>query len=250
MNSQKKNGDLIKISGDYHYNASLSKNRVKKFWYHAKKTAIKRFLPIEVGDRVLDVGCGSGVITKFLSELVAYAIGIDGNLDAINFAKTKFEDSNCHFIHGLVDDDYKLDLSFDKIYWLELIEHIYYNQGVKMLTNFYRILKPGGKVFLTTPNYRSLWPLIEFLMDKFHLSNPMDKYQHVEHYNSHKLKNIIKETGFKINCLKTNCFMAPWIAPFTWKGALMLDNLESKLTCCGSIWLLCLKKKSSDIYDN
>ncbi|UKL13849.1 class I SAM-dependent methyltransferase [Dissulfurimicrobium hydrothermale] len=244
MNNQKKNGDLIKISGDYHYKASLSKNKIKKFWYYSKKTAIKRFLPPQTGDNVLDVGCGSGVITNFLSELGASAIGIDGNIEAINFAKSKFENSRCRFIYGLVDDDYKFDLLFNKIYCLELIEHIYYNQGLKMLRNFYRILKPGGKVFLTTPNYRSAWPLIEYLMDKFHLSNPLDKYQHVEHYDRNKLKKIIEEAGFQVNHIKTNCLIAPWLAPFTWGGALMVDNLESKLPYGGSILVAVFEKES------
>jgi len=242
MDSKKKNGDLITISGDYHYNASISKNKIKKFWYHAKKTAINRFLPPNAGDRVLDVGCGSGVITNFLYESGAYAIGIDGNIEAINFAKKKFENKSCIFIHGLVDDEYNFDFLFDKIYCLELIEHIYLNQGLKMLKNFYRILKPGGKVFLTTPNYKSAWPFIELIMDKLCLSNPLDKYQHVEHYNSVKLKKLIREAGFNINFLKTNCLVAPWIAPLTWNGALKVDNFESKFSFGGSILIAIFEK--------
>lgn len=117
----RKDGDLVKISGNYHYKASLSKNKVKRFWYFAKKTAISRFLPPGKNENVLDVGCGSGVITKYLSDFGANAYGIDNNIEAINFAKNKFESDSCRFFCGLVDENYPIDVSMDKIYCLELL---------------------------------------------------------------------------------------------------------------------------------
>jgi hypothetical protein len=42
--NNRKTGDLVEIAGDYHYQAFQSKNKVKRFWYVAKKTAISRFL--------------------------------------------------------------------------------------------------------------------------------------------------------------------------------------------------------------
>ena len=238
---KRKDGDLIKINGNYFYQASMSK-KSKKFWYFAKKTAIMRYIPQNINENVLDVGCGSGVITKYLSDFGANAVGIDCNNEAIKFAEATFENNNCKFVNGLVDKEYNFDFQFDKIYCLELIEHIYYNQGLDMLNNFGRFLKPSGKVFLTTPNYYSLWPLIEFSMDKLHLSNQMNKVQHVEHYNINKLKKIIEESGFTIKTLKTNCFIAPWIAPLSWQLALKVDNIESNIPLIGSIIIVVFEK--------
>lgn len=237
----RKCGDLIKINGDYHYQAFMDKNKVRRFWYFAKKTAISRFLPPGKNENVLDVGCGSGVITKYLSDFGANAYGIDSNVEAINFAKSKFESDNCKFFCCLVDENYQIDVSMDKIYCLELLEHIYYPQGLEMLRIFHKILKPGGKVFLTTPNYHSMWPIIEFLMDKLHLSYPMDMYQHVEHYHQKKLKKIVDESRFKLTLLKTNCFLAPWLAPLSWRLATKVDNIESTLPL-GSILIAVFEK--------
>ncbi|MGQ9848260.1 MAG: class I SAM-dependent methyltransferase, partial [Bacteroidales bacterium] len=240
----KKDGDLVKISGDYHYQASLSKNKVQRFWYFAKKTAIKKYLKPNPNENVLDVGCGSGVISSFLGAFGAKVIGIDGNSEAIRFAKTKFKTDNVDFIHGLVDDEFSFDIQFDKIYCLELIEHIYYWQGLKMLQNFNRYLKPGGKVFITTPNYRSMSPFIEFFMDKFKLSNPMDRYQHVEHYNKRKLENICMQAGFFVKQIKTNWFLAPWIAPISWNSATKIDDFENSISWGGEILIAIIEKKS------
>jgi hypothetical protein len=112
-----------------------------------------------------------------------------------------------------------------------------------MLKNFYRLLKPNGKVFITTPNYKSMWPIIELLMDKLRLSYPLDKYQHVEHYNKQKLKKICLESGFIINTIRTNCFFAPWLAPISWHLALKMDSIENRLSFGGSILLAVIEKE-------
>jgi|YelNatPaOPRAMG01_1025707.scaffolds.fasta_scaffold145139_1 2-polyprenyl-3-methyl-5-hydroxy-6-metoxy-1,4-benzoquinol methylase len=238
----KKNGDLISINGDYQYNAAINGNPVQRFWHYGKKLAIKKYLPPLPSDYIIDVGCGSGVITSFLGESGADVIGIDSNLQAITFAKNHFQNNNVQFRQGLVDENFQIGRLVDKIYCLEVIEHIYYNQGKQMLKEFYRILKPNGKVFLTTPNYRSLWPIIEWIMDRFHLAPPLAKYQHVEHYHTKKLKELCLEVGFKIKIIKTNYLFAPWVAPFSWKLAEKINNLEGMLSFGGSILIFILVK--------
>ena len=51
------------------------------------------------------------------------------------------------------------DNSFDTIFNSEMIEHLYPQDSKKMLDEFFRVLKPGGKLIITTPNrseYRRL----------------------------------------------------------------------------------------------
>src|SRR5260370_2306070 len=45
------------------------------------------------------------------------------------------------------------------------IEHLAQGQGETMLAEFARLLVPGGRLVLTTPNRRSPWPLVEWLLD-------------------------------------------------------------------------------------
>jgi len=87
----------------------------------------------------------------------------------------------------LVDELTSLNLTVDKIYCLEVIEHIYKDQARTMFESFYYLLKPGGKIFITTPNYRSLWPVIEWLIDRFKFAPKMHNEQHVELYNKKNL---------------------------------------------------------------
>ena len=224
-------GDSIKISGDYQHNAIHSPNRVQRFWHLSKKQAIARFLPPRKEDFVLDVGCGSGVIAGFLGESGAEVLGLDGNPEAIAFATDTYSKPNVQFQLGLVDEQFDVARPVAKIYCLEVIEHIHLNQARDMLRVFHDLLTPDGAVFITTPNYASLWPLIERLMDVFHLAPQMSVHQHVEHYTIPKLKRLCRETGFVVEAVHTANFVAPWLALLSWRAAEKVDALES-----GSKW--------------
>ena len=239
-------GDSIKISGDYQYNAINSPNPVQRFWHRSKKLAIERFLPPRKEDFVLDVGCGSGVIAGFLGESGAEVLGFDGNSEAIAFATETFAKPNVQFQLGLVDEQLDLLRPVDKIYCLEVIEHIHLNQARDMLRVFHKLLNPHGEVFITTPNYSSLWPLIERLMDLFQLAPQMSVHQHVEHYNIPKLKRLCRETGFVVESVHTGNFIAPWLTLLSWGVAEKFEALEVAANLpFGSIIIIVLRKAGS-----
>ena len=98
-----------------------------------------------------------------------------------------------------------------------------------MLQNFFRLLRPGGRVLLTTPNYRSLWPLLEWTLDLFGLVPVLDEEQHVAHYHQRSLRQIGQRAGFKVETVQSVCFLSPWIAPVSWKLATATAKRELKL---------------------
>ncbi len=224
----RRTGDTRQIDGGYQHRAIQSKNPVQRFWHASKLMLISDLLPPDASDFVLDVGCGSGVIASFLGKTSRRVLGIDGNLEAITYAREHFASENVSFLQGLVDDQLQLDEPPDKIYCLEVIEHIHEWQGLAMLKSFKNLLRPGGKVFLTTPNYRSLWPLIEYGMDHLTSAPKMQGDQHIAKYNAYKLTRLAKDAGFSISALATSCFLAPWMAPLSWRGAECMHRLETK----------------------
>jgi 2-polyprenyl-3-methyl-5-hydroxy-6-metoxy-1,4-benzoquinol methylase len=230
-NDQRRTGDTINIEGDYQYRAFNSSNIIQRFWHQSKVRIIQSTLPVGAGEQVLDVGCGSGVITDFLGSMGANVVGIDANPDGLEFATSKFTRANIRFSQGLVDADYSIPYPVDKIYCLEVIEHIHYHQGKSMLQSFDRALKPGGFVFLTTPNYGGIWPIIERIFDFLQVTPKMAGEQHVEFYNIKKLKYLCQETSFRIVQIYVINLLAPWIAPFSWNLAIQLERFEVKARC-------------------
>ncbi|MFH1313227.1 MAG: class I SAM-dependent methyltransferase [Candidatus Eisenbacteria bacterium] len=237
--------DTVRIGGDYQYRALVEGHAVQRFWHYTKQLSIDRFLPPHRSDRVLDVGCGSGVISAFLAERAAEVLGLDGNGDAIAFARRQFQAPNLRFEHALVDEDFKIDTPIDKIYCLELIEHVYHAQAQRMLSHFRSILTGNGSVFITTPNYRSPWPIIEWLMDKMKIAPQMDEHQHVERYNRRRLVDLCGRAGFTVETIATTSFLAPWIAPLSWAWAEKVNEMETGCRTVPGCVIICVLRKDA-----
>lgn len=226
---ERRTGDTIAIGGDYQHKAITEGPPIQRFWHAAKQRLITAFLPPAPDSLVLDVGCGSGVISAFLGGFGAEVIGLDGNTEAINFASRTYGQERVSFQNALVDSHFQIERPVDAIYCLEVIEHIHEEQARVMLEQFHRLLRPGGHVFLSTPNYHSVWPLIEFSMDRLSLAPKMGGDQHVCWYHASRLRAVCEAAGFQVELTRTNCLLAPWLAPFSWRLAEKTHDMEVRL---------------------
>jgi 2-polyprenyl-3-methyl-5-hydroxy-6-metoxy-1,4-benzoquinol methylase len=218
-------GDAIRISGDYQARALKSSRAAQRFWHEAKFRLIERVAIPSKRERVLDAGCGSGTISQFLSLYAGEVIGVDSNPSAISFASSTYVAPNLQFRLGQFGDLIATK-PFDRIYCIEVIEHFYESQANEVLSLFHKMTTPGGQLFLTTPNYRSVWPLIEWLLDRFALVATLDEAQHVTHFNKGKLRAVLSRAGWRVRHIGTFNGAAPFLAPISRRLALALENFE------------------------
>ena len=143
----RREGDAIRISGDYQARALNSDRAAQRFWHEAKFRLIERIAMPAKHERVLDAGCGSGTISQFLSLHAGDVIGVDSNPSAITYATDAFKAPNLQFRLGQFDD-LKDDKPFDRIYCIEVIEHLYEHQVADVLSLFYKLANPRGQLFL------------------------------------------------------------------------------------------------------
>ena len=222
---QRRQGDAIDISGDYQARALHSERAAQRFWHEAKFRLIERIALPAKHERVLDAGCGSGTISDFLARYAAEVVAIDSNPSAISYATEAYAKPNLRFRLGQFDELNGED-AFDRIYCIEVIEHLYEAQVADILAFFFKMTKPGGSLFLTTPNYRSLWPIIEWLMDSFGLAAKMDQAQHVTHFTKSKLVTMCEQAGWNVRQIGSFNGIAPFIAPLSYRLALAAERLE------------------------
>jgi len=240
----KKDGDAIAIGGDYQYRALTEGYSVQRFWHRAKLLAIRKFLPPRAQDRVLDIGCGSGVVSGFLGESGAHVVGLDTSAEAIRFATARYGSEQVKFVRARVDEAPPVERPVDKIYCLELLEHIHRPQAERMLDFFRDTLTNDGKVFLTTPNVHSAWPAIEWLLDHSGLVPVMAGHQHVEMYHPAKMAALCVERGFRVSVLTTMCTFSPWLAPISQRVAERVFQKETEIPfCLGPVLVVVLEKK-------
>jgi 2-polyprenyl-3-methyl-5-hydroxy-6-metoxy-1,4-benzoquinol methylase len=241
----RREGDAIHISGDYQARALKSDRAAQRFWHEAKFRLIERIAMPGKGERVLDAGCGSGTISHFLANYAGNVTGIDSNPSAIDYARGAFKAPNLQFRLGQFDD-LKRDKPFDKIYCIEVIEHLYEHQVADVLDLFYKMTNPGGQLFLTTPNYRSTWPLIEWILDRYSLVAKLDEAQHVTHFSKGKLATISERAGWSVAEIGTFNGFAPFVAPMSYRLALALEKWEYKWRLhLPSHLLFCLCQKAA-----
>jgi 2-polyprenyl-3-methyl-5-hydroxy-6-metoxy-1,4-benzoquinol methylase len=218
-------GDAIHISGDYQARALKSDRAAQRFWHEAKFRLIERVAMPGKADHVLDAGCGSGTISHFLSNYAGDVTGIDSNPAAISYARDAFKAPNLKFCLGQFDE-LKGDKPFDRIYCIEVIEHLYEHQVAEVLSLFYELTNPGGQLFLTTPNYRSAWPAIEWLLDRFALVATLQEAQHVTRFTKEKLSAICERAGWRVAQIGTFNGFSAFIAPVSYRLALALEEWE------------------------
>lgn len=105
------------------------------------------------GKRVLDVGCGGGILTESMARRGAEALGVDMGEGPLNVAKL-------HALETGVKVDYKQILieqlaeeqpnSFDVVTCMEMLEHV--PDPSSVIKACMRLVKPGGHVFFSTIN--------------------------------------------------------------------------------------------------
>src|SRR6516162_8319476 len=241
---KRREGDAIRISGDYQARALKSDRAAQRFWHEAKFRLIKRVAIPSKHERVLDAGCGSGTISKFLSLHAGDVIGVDSNPSAISFASSAYVAPNLQFRLGQFQD-LMAEKPFDRIYCIEVIEHLYEHQAAEVLSLFHKLTAPGGQLFLTTPNYRSAWPLIEWLLDKFALVATLDEAQHVTQFTRGRLRAILSRAGWRVSDIGTFNGLAPFLAPISRRLALSLEKFEflcNRVLAENLLFCLCSKE--------
>ena len=103
------------------------------------------------GLRVLDLGCGSGMISQAIAEWVypGQVVGVDISEDLLTTAKQLQSEkgiNNLNFEQGNVYNLKFNDNFFDFIYSRLLFQHLQHPE--KVLQELYRVLKPDGKICL------------------------------------------------------------------------------------------------------
>jgi O-antigen biosynthesis protein len=102
------------------------------------------------GKDVLDIACGEGYGSHYLSEKAGSVIGVDISAEAVNFAKSKYISKKLEYQVGSCTSIPLTDHSVDAVVSFETIEH--HDKHEEMFLEIKRVLKPGGLLIISSPD--------------------------------------------------------------------------------------------------
>src|SRR5699024_3529298 len=108
------------------------------------------------GARVLDIGCGAGILSEAMARRGATVTGLDLSEPLIAAARAHAKESGLNIDYRLVaSHDLAADLAseFDIVICMEMLEHV--DEPASIVADCLQLVSPGGAVFFTTIN-RSL----------------------------------------------------------------------------------------------
>ena len=132
---------------DYLPDATRSLPPITRERYETLLSGLARY---RGGGRFLDVGCGGGFLVETARDLGWEAVGTEVSRAAVEFGRERGLDLR----HGTLVDTGLEAGAFDVITLMEVVEHVPDPAG--LLRQAAELLRPGGALYLTTPNWNSL----------------------------------------------------------------------------------------------
>ena len=120
--------------------------------YLAKLKAVRSWLDrLPQDTRVLDAGCGEGVLVDEYAGRLAIE-GVDANYSSERVRQA-----------SLTELPYP-DNTFDRALCLDVLEHLTFEQQPKALAELHRVVRRGGEVLVSVPNLAHLQSRVHFLL--------------------------------------------------------------------------------------
>ena len=160
-----------------------------------------RYLPKpKEKQRLLDIGCGNGSFLERARHAGWDVLGLEPDPKAADAARQR----GFNVVVGTIDELSDVTACFDAITLSHVIEHVYW--PFELMMSVHRLLKPGGVVYIDTPNINSHGAKV-FGGNWRGLETP----RHLVLFNPASLKNLLTAAGFNLIKMKRRTAVAPFM---------------------------------------
>ena len=161
----------------------MFRNEDHYWWFVSRRELVLDLvsrLPRDDDARILDIGCGTGATASALRKY-GEVLGLDFSTTALECCRRR---GLTNVVHGRAESIPLPDCYADAIVATDILEHL--DDDLAALTEFYRVLKPGGHAVITVPAYRFLWSEHDVAL------------MHQRRYVARELVDVSTRAGFRV----------------------------------------------------
>lgn len=200
LNPRVKSSIVIKSYSDNKDNEFIKHNSERYITFYKNFKKIEKFLTIKKNKsnfKILDVGSGGGTFLSAAKDLGYDARGIEPNKWLVKFVKKSL---NVNIKQGTLES-IKIKDKFDLISFWDVFEHLTdLNKSMKICK---KLLKKNGYILINIPDHGSLFRKILRFKWPFFLN------VHLYYFDSHSIKNIMKNYGLSFLKKRTHTQCLP-----------------------------------------
>jgi SAM-dependent methyltransferase len=164
---------------------------------------------LKPGMTVLELGCGTGYLTRELARSGAGVLAIDVSPELLEIARANGSEPNVQY---RIENAYALsynDAVFDSVVGSSVLHHLEIEEALR---NIYRVLKPGGTIYFTEPNMMN--PQIAIQKNVRWVKRKLGDSPDETAFFRWPLRRLLKETGFRNVRIDPFDFLHPKIPGF------------------------------------
>ena len=157
----------------------------ENYWFRRHEVAYRWALPFVAGARVLEVGGGEGYGAALFATVADSMLGVD--YDALTVAHAAATYAAPRFVRGNLAALPVRSAAVDVVATLQVIEHVW-DHG-EFLRECRRVLRPGGRLLVTTPNRLTFSPGLDAPVNPFH----------TKEFTGAELADLVTSGGFVVD---------------------------------------------------
>ena len=159
----------------------------ENYWFRRHEVAYLRCADICAGQEVLEAGCGEGYGADLIASSARRVVAVD--YDAATVAHVRSRYPRVEVLAANLAAVPMPDASVDVVVNFQVIEHLW--DQPQFITECLRLLRPGGRLLISTPNRITFTPGSDTPVNPFH----------TRELNAAELRELLEDGGFRVETL-------------------------------------------------
>lgn len=197
--------------------------------------------------KVLDIGCGEGIIAEILRKKIGdnlSTVGVDISEVALRLAEQFYDETHRIDVDNESLSNLFIGQKFNYAVCLEVMEHIIYPE--RLLNEIGKVLEQDGKLITSVPNFAFFKNRLIVLKGRFpEKQRVFHSAEHIHYFTFHSFKKLLNEKGF-ISLAFGGTFELP--RPLSYLPQAFQKSLFHRFpNSFGKQVVFCCNKKSSEM---